>query len=115
MTHKLEYRADESLRVLNRVKQERFEKEKRFIDEPQDIAIAASYDDHIDYLMGYLGKISMIAEEIHKFHYLLIPDHHNYFDYLNYDNPIEKYLLFGEKLFFQHPSNLKLLSFALLY
>ncbi|KAK0072791.1 hypothetical protein PV325_010783 [Microctonus aethiopoides] len=74
MTCELKYRADESLRVLKQVKQEQLENKKRFIDESQDVVNTAAIDDHINYLMGYFEKISMIAEQIYKFNYLLIPD-----------------------------------------
>ncbi|KAK0077483.1 hypothetical protein PV325_003915 [Microctonus aethiopoides] len=78
MTHELKYRADETLRVLKQVKQKNcWRRKKRLNNESQDIVNAADDeedDDKIKYLMGYFEKISMIAEKIYKFNYLLIPD-----------------------------------------
>ncbi|KAK0076227.1 hypothetical protein PV326_010939 [Microctonus aethiopoides] len=84
MTHELKYRADETMRVLKQVKHKNcWRRKQRLSNESQDIVNADDDDDAADdeedddkikYLMGYFEKISMIAEKIYKFNYLLIPD-----------------------------------------
>ncbi|KAK0170527.1 hypothetical protein PV328_008365 [Microctonus aethiopoides] len=89
MTHKLKYCADETMRVLKQVKQKNcWRRKKRLSNKSQDIVNADDDDDDDDdddadddedddrirYLTRYFEKMSMIAEKIYKFNYLLIPD-----------------------------------------